>query len=240
MERTAWKAAKVTTKIYSMINCVHHIAYRVQRTTKRYGFTPLEVLTKGQAQASRTLFLTGFTLTEALLVIVIIALIGGVGGGFYVGTYKRLQAEKSAKDFLLAAKYARITAIERQQPCKIVLDVANNQFALVAGKFSEETKQVEQEIVRDVYFRPVEFAGDVKFEGIQITPLGSNQIAETDEDETTIVFLPDGTAQSAVIQMGDGRSHYTVGICAATGKAKMYVGTAEGVNIGTIDLDEKW
>nr|NIT56020.1 prepilin-type N-terminal cleavage/methylation domain-containing protein [Fodinibius sp.]NIU58952.1 prepilin-type N-terminal cleavage/methylation domain-containing protein [Phycisphaerae bacterium]NIV11017.1 prepilin-type N-terminal cleavage/methylation domain-containing protein [Fodinibius sp.]NIW95255.1 prepilin-type N-terminal cleavage/methylation domain-containing protein [Phycisphaerae bacterium]NIY24604.1 prepilin-type N-terminal cleavage/methylation domain-containing protein [Fodinibiu len=39
----------------------------------------------------------GFTLIELLVTIAIIALIGGVGAGVYIGTYERLQVEKAAR-----------------------------------------------------------------------------------------------------------------------------------------------
>jgi len=190
----------------------------------------------------------GFTIAEMLVVVVIIALIASVGGGIYVGTYKRMLVEKAARDFVLAAKYARIMAIEQQKPYKIKLsaadsaDSANNGFGLVIDEFNQETEQTEQVIVRDLYFKPVEFTGDVKFEGIQITPAGWEAATETDEARE-IVFSPSGTADSAVIQIGDGKSHYTVSISAATGRATMYFGTAEKVKeevkIGTIDLDQE-
>jgi len=190
----------------------------------------------------------GFTIAEMLVVVVIIALIASVGGGIYVGTYKRMLVEKTARDLVLAAKYARIMAIERQKPYKIKLSAAdateatNNGFGLVIDEFNPETEQTEQVIVRDLYFKPVEFAGDVKFEGVQITPAGWEAATETDETRE-IVFSPGGTAQSAVIQIGDGKNHYTVSISAATGRATMYFGTAEKVKeevkIGTIDLEKE-
>ena len=40
----------------------------------------------------------GFTIIEVLVVITIIALIAGVGGGFYIGTYKRMLVEKAARE----------------------------------------------------------------------------------------------------------------------------------------------
>ena len=156
--------------------------------------------------------------------------------------------EKAARDFVLAAKYARIMAIERQKPYKINLGAANaaeatnNGFRLVIDEFNQETEQTEQVIVRDLYFKPVEFTGDVKFEGIQITPAGWEAATETDEARE-IVFSPGGTADSAVIQIGDGKNHYTISISAATGRATMYFGTAEKLKeeakIGTIDLDQE-
>jgi len=193
----------------------------------------------------------GFTVAEMLLVVVIIALIASVGGGIYVGTYKRMLVEKAARDFVLAAKYARIMAIERQIPYRIKLsaagsadgtEAANNGFGLLIDEFNQETEQTEQVIVRDLYFKPVEFTGDVKFEGVQISRTGGQVTTETDEPGE-IVFSPTGTAQSALIQIGDGKNHYTISISAATGKATMYFGTAEKVKeevrIGSIDLDQE-
>ena len=180
----------------------------------------------------------GFTIVEMLLVAALIALLAGVGGGFSVRTYKRLLCKKSARDLLLAAEYARITAIERQRQCKIKLDMVNNRFWLVIDAFNEESGQTEEVMVRDLYFKPVEFGGDVKFEGVQIDASGLEQESETAEVRT-IAFSPTGSSQSAIIQIGDGRNHLTLRILAATGKAKTYVGTAEDVRIGSIDLDEQ-
>ncbi|NIP26007.1 MAG: hypothetical protein GWN67_16830, partial [Phycisphaerae bacterium] len=75
----------------------------------------------------------------------------GVGAGFYIGTYERLQVEKAARDFFLTAKYARIMAIERQKPYRIELDTTNGGFFLTTAQLNQETEQTEQTIVRDLY-----------------------------------------------------------------------------------------
>jgi prepilin-type N-terminal cleavage/methylation domain-containing protein len=178
---------------------------------------------------------SGFTLVEVLVVITLIALIAGIGGGFNFGTYKRVLVEKTARDFFLAAKYARIMAIEKQKPCSLELDTTNGGFFLTYDQFNEETGKTEQTIVRDLYSKPVEFTETIKFENIQITSVG----LEETEEKTQIVFFPNGTAQSAVIQIGDGENHYTVNIYAATGKAAVQPGTAEEVEIKSVDLDEE-
>lgn len=180
----------------------------------------------------------GFTIVELMLVVVIIALLAGIGGGFYAGTYRRMLVEKAARELWFAAKYARITAIERQSRCEMQLDVGKNRFCLFVYEFNEETKQTEHVPLRDAYSKPVELRGDVRFEGIKITPIGSEEGIEAG-DGRTIVFLPNGTAQEAVIQIGDGENHYVVSICAATAKATMLFGTAEEVKTGTVDLDEE-
>ena len=54
-----------------------------------------------------------------------------------------------------------------------------------------------------------------------------------------VVFLPNGTAQSAVVQIGNGRHHYTAYVSAATGRTTLHPGTADEVETGIIDLDEQ-
>ena len=52
-------------------------------------------------------------------------------------------------------------------------------------------------------------------------------------------FSPDGTAQTALVQIGDGKNHLTVSISAVTGRSKVYSDTADNVKSDTIDLDEE-
>ena len=58
--------------------------------------------------------------------------------------------------------------------------------------------------------------------------------------ELKISFLPNGTTQSAVVQIGDGKTHYTIAIVASTARATLYWGPADKVtdvkNVA-IDLD---
>lgn len=178
----------------------------------------------------------GFTLAEMLAVVLVISLLAGLGGGIYVGTYRRMQVERAARDLVLTARYARIMAIEQQQQYRIQLDVANGGFYLVTTQFDEENNEAEEKTVTNAYCRPVQFEGQVQFEDIQITPIGLETEGELG-DEQAIAFSPGGTAQSAIIQIGDGKTHYTVGIWASTGKAKVYFGTSENVELGTVDLD---
>jgi len=177
----------------------------------------------------------GFTIAEMLLVVLLIALMAGAVGGYYTGTYKKALVEKSAKDFFLGAKYARILAIERQSSCRMELDAVKNAFALVVDEYDEAGTSVEPVAVRDIYSKPVKFAGNVKFENIQIKADELEQGFE--ENENKIEFFPEGTARAAVIQIGDGSNHFTITISAGTGKAKIYPGTAENVKSDTIDLD---
>ncbi|MBC8218463.1 MAG: prepilin-type N-terminal cleavage/methylation domain-containing protein [Planctomycetes bacterium] len=177
-----------------------------------------------------------FTLVELLVVVAIIAVVGSAGIGLYAGTSQRLKLKKTARDFLLTAKYARIMAIEKQREYKIQIDNENGGFALATTEWSGASEQFEQTVVNDYYCKPVQFEGAIKFEDIRISPTGAQESDE--EEEQAITFSPDGSAQTVVVQIGDGRKHYTISISAATGKAKISFGELdESAEIGTIDLD---
>ena len=180
----------------------------------------------------------GFTLVELLVVIAIIAMIGSLGGGMYAGSHKRLLVEKAARQFLLTARYARITAVEQGRPYALQLDTEEKGFALTTTEWDQETGQGQMVVVRDYYCKPVKLEGDVTFEAVSISTLAGEQANDVARQQT-ITFLPNGSAESAVVQFGDGDTHYTVSIIASTGKAGLHVGTAEEVKIAVVDLDEQ-
>ena len=178
----------------------------------------------------------GFTISEVLLVVVIIGLVTGAGAGLYVGTFRKMQAEKAAYDFFLTAKYARLMAVEKQSQYKMEMDLANRGFYLSTVLWDQDSGQAQLEIVKNMYCKPVQFQGDVFFESVEIAPSGW-ETQSAGEQQQTIIFSPKGTAQASVVQIGDGKTHYTISISPATGRAKMFSGTAENVTVGTTDLE---
>lgn len=180
---------------------------------------------------------SAFTLTELLVVVAIIAVAGGAGIGLYAGTSERLKLEKTARNFLITAKYARIMAIEKQREYKIKLDSSNGGFALTTIEWNEGTEEFEQTEVKDYYCKPVLFEGNIQFEDIKIAGDSEAERTDDEEAEASIVFRPDGSAEAVVVQIGNGKTHYTISVNAATGKAKIHFGELENADIGTIDLD---
>ena len=168
--------------------------------------------------------------------VLVIGLIASAGTGMYVGTFKGMRVRKAVQDFLLTAQYARIMAMERQTPYRLELDLANMGFWLTSLQWDEESEQVSLQVVRDVFCKPVQMEGDVLFEAVEIVP-SVWEVESENEEQQTIVFSPNGTAQSAVVQIGNGQTHYAISISAATGRAKSYFGTAENVETTTTDLD---
>lgn len=182
--------------------------------------------------------LGGYTLAELLLVVAIVTVVGGLSGGMYAGTYKKMLVERAARQFLLSAKYARIMAIENGRPYELRLDGGNRGFAVTTTQWNRQTGESESVVVRDYYAKPVEFEGDVKFEDVKILTLAAEQVSDM-ETEQRIVFLANGSAESAVIQIGDGKTHYTIAVVASTGKATLRAGSADEVSMAVIDLDER-
>lgn len=176
-----------------------------------------------------------FTIIEILVVVVLLAMFATAAITAYFGTYKRLLVEKAANDIYLAAKYARLVAVEKQKSCVLAMDSETSGFALMLSQTDVEGQMENGDVIANQYSRPDTFADGVMYEKITIVPSG-----EPDEDaqtENVITFYPDGTADNAIIQIGDGKNVYTVSIQAATGKAKIKRGILEEMTMSVVDLD---
>jgi len=189
-----------------------------------------------KSQISDRKSIHGFTLIEILLVVAIIAMVTGLGSGYCVGTYKKLLVEKAARQFLLMARYGRIMAIEQQRPYELLIDPNNQGFLLATAQMNPETGESQKTIVRDFFCKPVQFEGDVKFEDVQLTMYAEGAPSDGGPEQR-IVFLPNGSAESAILQIGDGKSHCSIAVVAATGKASLYPGVITDVKTASVDLD---
>ena len=177
-----------------------------------------------------------FTIPEVLLVVLIIGLLASAGTGLYVGTFRSMQVKKAALDFLLTARYAQIMALERQTQYTMELDMTNQAFLVTTLRWDEANQEMGVETVRDMYCKPVQFEGEVQFEAVDVAP-GVLETQEPREEYKTIAFSSNGTAQEAAVQIGNGKTHYTISIDAPTGRARMIFGTVENVKVTTTDLD---
>ncbi|MBW8036607.1 MAG: hypothetical protein FVQ79_13525 [Planctomycetes bacterium] len=176
-----------------------------------------------------------FTIVEILVVVMLLALFAGATVTAYFGTYKRLLVEKAANDIYLAAKYARLVAVEKQKSCLLALNDETGGFALMFSQNNADGEMEGDGLIANQYSRPATFADGVLYEKIAIVPSG--QPDEDTENQKKVTFYPDGTADTAVIQIGDGKNVYTVLIQAATGKAKVVRGLPDEMAMGAVDLD---
>jgi Tfp pilus assembly protein FimT len=174
-----------------------------------------------------------------IVVIVLMALFAGAVGGAYTGPYKSMMLKKAARDVLLAAKYARGTAVEQQKVCVLTIDAANRQVMVMVENWDEENSQTVASETKNAYWRTVSLGGDAQFEMVAVdqSDMDVSQAAEG-EGIFTVRFRQDGTSQNAVIQVGDGTRHYVVTVSEATGLARVEEGVATDFKSDTIDLEQ--
>jgi len=182
----------------------------------------------------------GFTLVEILVVVTIVAFMAGMSGGMFVRSYHKRVREKAAMDLLHATMYARILAVERNLPCKLYLDEETQGFYLAIDVADEEGRLVGEQVIDNAYFSPVILPDEMMFESIAIRP-AYVLMQDTSFSVTKVIyFSPNGTADAALVQIGDGFRHYTLSIPTGTGRPKLIQGTVENVTPDSYDLDLQW
>jgi len=179
---------------------------------------------------------SGFTLIELLVVIVLLALIAGSAGGIYLGTYKRAQAEAIARDLGVMLKYAGITAIEKQRPCKVYLDNDQKRFFCAVETFDQMEMTFEQTIISNEYCKPKTLPDSITFEKIAIMPYGRDDI-DQQRQQSLIVFNPNGTCDQAAIQIGDGKNSFTIVLSSICRSVEITDHKLDEIETKIIDLD---
>lgn len=169
-----------------------------------------------------------------MVVTLLIALLAGSSIRGSVQTFRKMQVERAAREVYLAAQFARIQAIESGRTCQVVLDPKTRSVGVTA------TSKRGSQVVRNAYSRPYQFAEDVNFERIDITPTRPpEEIGSEAVDNTVITFRPDGSADGAVVQVGNGKTHWSVYISSATGSARAENGVVKDASpTVVIDLDK--
>ncbi|MHC5082452.1 MAG: pilus assembly FimT family protein [Planctomycetota bacterium] len=175
----------------------------------------------------------GFTLVELMAVALLVALMAGMGFVSYAQSYKKWAVEQNGREFYLAAKYARLHAIENQQVCQLVIDKDQKRYFLATeGDDVTDVEMAGPEMVKNPLSQPRTLADHVEFERIQKIAVGYGDTAEN-----VIEFLPNGTAEHVRVQIGNGQIRYTVAISGATGRAQIIEGEIDDVQSDQIDLD---
>ncbi len=160
---------------------------------------------------------------ELLAVAAIIAMLAGVALLRLGRSGSGSAVMRAGRELYLTAKYARAAAVQSGQKVQLVVDDKQGRFWL-EKKSSGEDGDAGQEIA-DSYSRMYELAGPMKIERFKT-------------EGQDCLFYPDGRAEPALVQIGDGKSSVTV-LVNTLGRARLVSGMAEDVQTGRVDLDAK-
>jgi prepilin-type N-terminal cleavage/methylation domain-containing protein len=181
----------------------------------------------------------GFTLVEVITVVIVISIAAGMGAGMYQGTYKKMLVAKAASSVYLMAQYARISAIEQHTTMNMYFNKKKKRVWLGTLSLNANTQDTQKKVVRNSYCRPVEFTGAVGLESVRITKTRAVGNSGEEDRSDVLSFYPDGTADSGAIGIGDSIRHYSIGVCAATARARLIKGKVSGLDTASIDLEAK-
>ncbi len=170
----------------------------------------------------------GFTLVELTTAAAMIALLTSAAFITYAQTWRHWVLRQNAQQFYHAAKYARMLAIESRKPCRLVIDKSKGLFSIVQD--GNETGQTA--VVSNIYHRSVNIDDSITFEKVTAISIKSDKSAEG-----VITFYADGSADAAMVQMGNGIRSYTVRISGATARAVLLDGSGDNYEADQIDLD---
>ncbi|MFC1760889.1 Tfp pilus assembly protein FimT/FimU [Planctomycetota bacterium] len=177
----------------------------------------------------------GFTLTELLAVIAIMALAAGLGGTSAVHSYRRLVVEKGARDVFSLMRYAKVAAVELQRTVYLQIDKENRRAWLEADRTDLLTGARQRQAISNSFCKPVTLAQGVEFKDVLFMDEIEGQGAA--EDETGIRFLPNGTATEVAVQVGSDKHDYSVVLSAVTARARLQAGAIKELTPITTDLD---
>ena len=180
----------------------------------------------------------GFTIVELLAVSMIIALMAGGTFLFGLNRFKTAVVRSTASELMLTAKYARLNAVESQSRCRLVISEVEKKFFVMGKVIDPYTGVAKDSVLSNPYTKPKEIDTNVSFSSVEISPNQFGDVSSND-GEHVINFMPDGTADTAVIELTNGKIFYTVTIASATAKAKVFAGQGADIPAGVVDLDEE-
>jgi prepilin-type N-terminal cleavage/methylation domain-containing protein len=180
--------------------------------------------TTGKPAARARPRVTGFTLVELLVVLVIIATLAAVAVPSMSGALQSTALRESAQRLVLTARYARSYAITHGCECRLTFDTAANTYALTYRPDPDEDR-----------FEPVVGGGrthrlerGVKFGLVR---------AGSGESGGVITFLPTGEADASAVQVTDGSRVFTLLVAERTGRVTLHEGEALEAPRDWEDLD---
>jgi type II secretion system protein H len=167
----------------------------------------------------------GFTLIELLAVAAVIAAATIASAALMLRNQSKTRLLQTAQQIALTAKTARAQAVQSGQPCRLLFDRENRRVFLL-------TSLEEDSLSAENILPSVQLPGSISFEQILI-------LDQEQPDTLSVQFQPNGSAQTAVIQLTDGKNHAAVTIYQVTGRVKLTDGELTALLLDRIDLDQE-
>ena len=176
------------------------------------------------------------TLIEILVVIMVLGVVGGISGGVYAGSYHKMQVRRAALAFLVMMRTAQMRAIELQQPMTLHIEQQSGQVWVTYWKANEDGTTAEERIAEDPMLKRIQLHESVMLERVEIN---AERVDRMNGRQTSnvITFAPDGTSDNAVIQIGNGRIHYTLTAVSASGRIYLTKGVHNTTKQYVVDLE---
>ena len=178
----------------------------------------------------------GFTILELLLAVMIVLLASTLGAFYVYRELDRIAVRSGGQDLMHMARYGRLLAGEKQLPCRLHINLDEGRYWLTSQKVGipvdaeTDSKVSEPETVQDIFQRPRQLPGEVRFIKAQVA---GDEPSESGEVE--IAFRLDGSSDAALIQMGIGEIINTVVVYPWSGRAELKKGEITELPSRTID-----
>ena len=182
----------------------------------------------------------GFTIIEILVAITIIALASTWAAVVIYRGIKSTTLKSTALTLQRTAQYGQLIASQKHQPCQLQINIDEKTYRLniikrnYAVNKNEETEIFEGVLEsEDIYSQIKKLPENIHF-GLVIT---EDQQTEHN-NEASVSFHVDGSAQAALIQLRNEDEVQTILINPVTAKAELYNKALETLPSERFDLDK--
>ena len=183
-----------------------------------------------------------FTIVEVVLVVLVIALVSTLAA---FDVYRELDStmlRSSSLGLQRAARYARLIAGQKHQPCRLYINLDEGTYWLTivktgtpVGRENEDVKATGILEGENVYSQARKLPEKLHFRWVQV----EGDKTAVREGRVSIAFNVDGSAQAGLIQISSENAVQTLLIYPCTARSELYGKAIDDLPSETIDLDAR-
>ncbi len=172
-----------------------------------------------------------FTLIEVMVIVVLVAVLGGMTIPRLGGRFSATRLRESARQFLITAQYAHQFATTHRCATRLRIDTTRSCYVL---EYEEDPEHHMGKYIpmQNSFGRHRTLEQPVQFGRVWIEP-----VREDRSEADTVRFDPLGSADPAVIEITDGKRVYSLVLNHSTGRAELIEGRVDELPVGKVDLD---